>query len=415
MRFTSAFRHLLMALVIGGAPLVSFGQTAVSVGVSITGAPPPLPVYDQPPCPGDGYIWIPGYWAYDDDGYYWVAGYWAEPPEIGFLWTPGYWVYSDGFYVWNTGYWATDVGFYGGINYGFGYGGIGYYGGRWDGSTFYYNTAVTNVNRTIVHNTYVQRSSPVITSSRTSFNGPGGITARPTAQQRVAMRERHISATSTQMVHQRDAAKSGKRVATVNRGRATKTTTTNVKQQPTVNKATTTNVKQQPSVNKTAVTNIKRQPTVNKITTTKVRHQPTVNTSRSTAARVNNRSAKATANVRTTNRNIRTSSRAAVTRQTGNQERTVRRAEKTRVAPKHRTVTHRTSTPTAITRRETPVRQNRVIQTTHPNNPVSYEHRAPAQRVSTPVKQRAAAPEHRGQQQQNQKQKQKQQQNQKHE
>src|SRR5262249_10457129 len=37
---------------------------ASGVGVSIGIAPPVLPVYDQPLCPGPGYIWTPGYWAY---------------------------------------------------------------------------------------------------------------------------------------------------------------------------------------------------------------------------------------------------------------------------------------------------------------------------------------------------------------
>ncbi len=41
------------------------------IGVSITLGPPPLPVYEQPPCPAEGYIWKPGYWAYDyDEGDY---------------------------------------------------------------------------------------------------------------------------------------------------------------------------------------------------------------------------------------------------------------------------------------------------------------------------------------------------------
>jgi hypothetical protein len=37
------------------------------------------------------------------------------------------------------------VGFYGGINYGFGYGGFGYEGGRWEGGYFSYNTYVNHV------------------------------------------------------------------------------------------------------------------------------------------------------------------------------------------------------------------------------------------------------------------------------
>ena len=44
------------------------------VGVSINIAPPVLPVYVQPACPGIGYIWTPGYWAWGSDDYYWVPG-----------------------------------------------------------------------------------------------------------------------------------------------------------------------------------------------------------------------------------------------------------------------------------------------------------------------------------------------------
>jgi hypothetical protein len=57
-------------------------------------APPPLPEYDQPPCPGDDYIWTPGYWNYASDGYYWVPGAWVNAPYQGALWTPGYWSYD---------------------------------------------------------------------------------------------------------------------------------------------------------------------------------------------------------------------------------------------------------------------------------------------------------------------------------
>ena len=57
---------LLAALVI---PSVAQAQI-----ISITIAPPELPVYEQPPLPAPGYIWTPGYWAYGPDGYYWVPG-----------------------------------------------------------------------------------------------------------------------------------------------------------------------------------------------------------------------------------------------------------------------------------------------------------------------------------------------------
>ena len=105
---------------------ISKASAQVSVDVSVGIAPPPLPVYVQPPCPVDGYLWQPGYWAYDDpDGYYWVPGVWVSPPDPGYLWTPDYWGYEGGAYGFHPGYWGVSVGFYGGINYGYGYSGWG--------------------------------------------------------------------------------------------------------------------------------------------------------------------------------------------------------------------------------------------------------------------------------------------------
>ena len=90
--------------------------------------PPPLPDYDQPPSPGDGYLWTPGYWGWGQGGYYWVPGGWVEAPYEGALWTPGYWGYHNHRYGFYRGYWGPHIGFYGGVDYGFGYVGIGYQG-----------------------------------------------------------------------------------------------------------------------------------------------------------------------------------------------------------------------------------------------------------------------------------------------
>ena len=92
----------------------------VVVGVAIHVAPPALPVYEQPVCPHAGFMWTPGYWAYGEAGYYWVPGTWVAAPRVGFLWTPGYWAWGGGVYMWHGGYWGPHIGFYGGVNYGFG-------------------------------------------------------------------------------------------------------------------------------------------------------------------------------------------------------------------------------------------------------------------------------------------------------
>ncbi len=180
------------------APAASHAGVIISVGF----APPALPVYVQPVAPGEGYLWNPGYWAYAPSGYYWVPGVWVQPPSVGVLWTPPYWGFAGGIYGFHEGYWGPHVGFYGGVNYGFGYGGSGFYGGRWDGGHFAYNTAVLNVGAGF-HNTYVDRTVIVNNNySHTSFNGgPGGIQARPSPQEQQWSHENHIAPTRDQQSH----------------------------------------------------------------------------------------------------------------------------------------------------------------------------------------------------------------------
>jgi len=207
----------IFALFLSFASAGAFAQ--VSVGLSVRLGPPALPVYVQPPCPVDGYLWTPGYWAYGDDGYYWVPGAWIAPPMPGYLWTPGYWGYDGGFYRFHRGYWGMHVGYYGGINYGFGYIGVGFVGGGWYGGRFRYNTAVVNVNRTVIRNTYVDRTViRNVSNNRTSFNGPGGINAKPRPQDRAVMNERHINPTSQQISHQTMASRDKSQFASANHG-----------------------------------------------------------------------------------------------------------------------------------------------------------------------------------------------------
>ncbi|MGA7249321.1 MAG: hypothetical protein WBW89_16385, partial [Candidatus Cybelea sp.] len=186
---------LIVAAPVAASAQVSLGVAFAAgggwgVGVAVGYAPPPLPVYAQPAAPYPNYQWIPGYWGWGSAGYYWIPGYWVPPPVVGYYWTPGYWGYFNGAYVWNAGYWGPTVGFYGGINYGFGYFGTGFVGGFWSGGFFNYNTAVVNVNRTVIHNTFNRTViHGRISGSRPSFNGGrGGVRARPTVGQLVARR-----------------------------------------------------------------------------------------------------------------------------------------------------------------------------------------------------------------------------------
>jgi WXXGXW repeat (2 copies) len=168
-----------------------------------TQAPPPLPAYQQPPCPGDGYIWTPGSWRWDNgQGYYWAPGAWVRSPYVGALWTPGWWGSSGNRYGWHQGYWGRHVGYYGGVPYGYGYNGSGYEGGYWHGNDFAYNRTVNNVNTTVVKNVYVYKVTNVVdvNITRVSYNGGrGGIQERPRPAEIVAMREQHNPPMETQV------------------------------------------------------------------------------------------------------------------------------------------------------------------------------------------------------------------------
>jgi hypothetical protein len=173
-------------------------------------APPPIPVYDQPPCPGDGYVWTPGVWRWGAEGYFWVPGTWVLPPQVGFLWTPGYWGLVGAVYVFHPGHWGGSVGYYGGINYGHGYDGDGYRGGRWENNHFRYNTAVTNVNVTTVHNVYNERviTNTAVTNVNTprpSWVGGPGTRAERTPIEAGHMNDPRFRAMPIQQQHHVDA------------------------------------------------------------------------------------------------------------------------------------------------------------------------------------------------------------------
>lgn len=206
MKFLRIVRLMLLALLVCAVPASSFAGVFISVGF----APPVLPVYDQPPCPEPGLMWTPGYWGYGPEGYYWVPGAWVPAPYEGALWTPPYWGWDGGLYVFHTGYWGRHVGYYGGVNYGYGYMGVGFVGGMWRGRDFVYNTAVMHVDNRRIHNTYMDRAivqrNTIGNDRRVAFSGgPGGIRHDPRPDERFAERDQHMDATSFQHSHESSA------------------------------------------------------------------------------------------------------------------------------------------------------------------------------------------------------------------
>jgi hypothetical protein len=224
MRFNFSIRAVaLRSLCLALAVLALSASSPAQFRVAITFGPPALPVYEQPVCPGEGYLWTPGYWYWDDDAedYYWVPGTWVLAPEVGFLWTPGWWGWGSDVFIFHEGYWGPEVGFYGGIVYGFGYFGVGYEGGRWDNGRFFYNREVNNVNVAIIHNVY---NKTVIvnntTINRVSYNGGnGGVNARPTPRQEAVANQRHLPPVGVQTQHVQAARANPELRASANQGR----------------------------------------------------------------------------------------------------------------------------------------------------------------------------------------------------
>jgi hypothetical protein len=202
-RFRTA--RIVLALLLFLFPLRSFAGTIVSVSMM----PPPLPAYDQPPCPDQNLVWVPGYWAWSQR-YYWIPGAWVEPPFAGAMWTPGHWNWSHHpftLYTWHSGYWSYHVGYYGGVNYGYGYGGLGYSGGVWHGSLFAYNLEIVRVDNRWVRETFrdpglVERGY-IDRNNHSSFNGgPGGVAYQISPEEQAVEHEHHWEPTAFQLQYE---------------------------------------------------------------------------------------------------------------------------------------------------------------------------------------------------------------------
>jgi hypothetical protein len=92
---------LTLLLALSLAPAAAIAQVGVVVRVA-----PPAPVvehYGPPPHPG--WVWQPGYQAWDGNRYAWHAGVWVAPPHPGARWVAHRWVHHNGGWVMQEGHW----------------------------------------------------------------------------------------------------------------------------------------------------------------------------------------------------------------------------------------------------------------------------------------------------------------------
>lgn len=91
---------LSLALVVGG-------NASAQVNFSIVLAPPD-PVYEMVPIMPPGYVWAPGYWAWNHDRHIWMRGR-SMVQRAGYRWEPDRWEQRDGNYNRQVGRWERDL------------------------------------------------------------------------------------------------------------------------------------------------------------------------------------------------------------------------------------------------------------------------------------------------------------------
>ena len=199
-------RTLTLAASLVVCSLLAFtpAHAQVDVNISVDVEPPPLPVYDQPPIPEPGYLWVPGYWAWDDDtGYYWVPGTWVLPPEPEFAVDARLlvWGWDDGVYVFTPAIGDRRSGSTAASPTASAMTASATRAAIGAGARFTTTTPSTISGGVRIVNVY---SKTVVVNNVTnvSFNGGAhGTTARPTPEQIAAGNQRHIPATAEQTRH----------------------------------------------------------------------------------------------------------------------------------------------------------------------------------------------------------------------
>jgi hypothetical protein len=93
---------------VAGNPANVIVTTAPSAaGTTIaTEAPPALQSEVALAQPSPNYIWVPGYWTWNNQRYEWTSGHWAMPPHPGAMWVAPRWEQQGNAYKFTEGYWS---------------------------------------------------------------------------------------------------------------------------------------------------------------------------------------------------------------------------------------------------------------------------------------------------------------------
>ena len=96
-------REMLRLACVGLALVATPAFARVGVVVNV---PPPAPIVETPPPPpAPGYVWQPGYWAWNGVQYVCVPGQYVVTPAPGAVWIAGHWDRRPDGWVWVDGHW----------------------------------------------------------------------------------------------------------------------------------------------------------------------------------------------------------------------------------------------------------------------------------------------------------------------
>lgn len=100
-QLSSFWRAAIAGGLLAVAAVSAPASAAVSLDLQIG---PPAPRAEVVPGPRHGYVWAPGYWAWDGHRHVWHAGYWQRERR-GYVWVPDHWVEAGGRHHFERGHW----------------------------------------------------------------------------------------------------------------------------------------------------------------------------------------------------------------------------------------------------------------------------------------------------------------------
>jgi hypothetical protein len=95
-------KWLLGFVVASALSAPAFGQIQIYIGTP----PPPVRYEVVPPIPGNGYMWMAGFWEPYGHRYRWVPGRYERAPYPGAYWTPARYERDDKGWKLHKGYWV---------------------------------------------------------------------------------------------------------------------------------------------------------------------------------------------------------------------------------------------------------------------------------------------------------------------